>query len=407
MTASPNPDEKKKDGKAQQKLKFYGVVAALTLLCAGFIWFIFKPDPKAQPVGATGLNTEMPDATVQTTVDDKQKAFEQEQLAERQRERTLSLQDFRDLPLAAVKGKSDSTGTAAPVQSTKPAADPIRQSQATYQQINRQLTGFYQNTGEDPQMAELRRQIVELSAKMEAQGANPNNDPFAIMEKSYELASKHFPQQTQAVKSIGPDDPSGPVSAARRADDDVTSALNETVDLTPQERNFGFVTAVGVQAAAPSNAIRACVNDDQVITAGSRVCLRLLEPLKVSGLMLPVNAPMYGNARIEGSRLNITVSSIEYEGNVIPVNLVVHDTDGQKGLYIPNTMERTAMKEAAASIGSGFGSSISMSQSAGQQVAMDLTRGLMTGGSQYIAQKVREVKINLKANYQILLISKE
>lgn len=30
--------------KAADKLKFYGVAAVLSLLCAGFIWFIFKPD---------------------------------------------------------------------------------------------------------------------------------------------------------------------------------------------------------------------------------------------------------------------------------------------------------------------------------------------------------------------------
>ena len=35
--------EKKQGGKAVEKLKFYGVVAFLSLLCAGFIWFIFKP----------------------------------------------------------------------------------------------------------------------------------------------------------------------------------------------------------------------------------------------------------------------------------------------------------------------------------------------------------------------------
>ena len=30
--------------KAADKLKFYGVAAVLSLLCAGFIWFIFTPD---------------------------------------------------------------------------------------------------------------------------------------------------------------------------------------------------------------------------------------------------------------------------------------------------------------------------------------------------------------------------
>ena len=39
-----------------------------------------------------------------------------------------------------------------------------------------------------------------------------------------------------------------------------------------------------------------------------------------------------------------------------------------------------------ANIGGGLGTSISFARSAGQQVAMDITRGLMQGGSQYLAR---------------------
>ena len=65
------------------------------------------------------------------------------------------------------------------------------------------------------------------------------------------------------------------------------------------------------------------------------------------------------------------------------------------------------MKEAAANIGAGFGTSISFTSSAAQQLAMDLTRGVLSGGSQYLATKMREIKVAVKANYQLLLISKK
>ncbi|MCS3256012.1 conjugative transposon protein TraM [Bacteroides thetaiotaomicron] len=38
---------------------------------------------------------------------------------------------------------------------------------------------------------------------------------------------------------------------------------------------------------------------------------------------------------------------------------------------------------------------------------MDVTRGVLSGGSQYLATKMREVKVAVKANYQLLLISKK
>ena len=44
----------------------------------------------------------------------------------------------------------------------------------------------------------------------------------------------------------------------------------------------------------------------------------------------------------------VTVNSIESGGNILPVELVAYDMDGQEGLFVPNTAERTAMKEAAA-----------------------------------------------------------
>ena len=42
----------------------------------------------------------------------------------------------------------------------------------------------------------------------------------------------------------------------------------------------------------------------------------------------------------------VTVNSIESGGNILPVELVAYDMDGQEGLFVPNTAERTAMKEA-------------------------------------------------------------
>ena len=172
-------------------------------------------------------------------------------------------------------------------------------------------------------------------------------------------------------------------------------------------RNYGFNTAVGEGVAENRNAIRAAIDADQVITAGAVVRLRLLEPMQVARYVLPTNTVVFGVAGIEGQRLSITVKRIESGGNIIPVQLTAHDTDGQPGLNIPTSLEHEAAKEAVASVGSSGISSISVTHNAGQQAAMDLVRGAMSAGSQYLNAKMREVKINLKAGYQLLLISKE
>lgn len=123
----------------------------------------------------------------------------------------------------------------------------------------------------------------------------------------------------------------------------------------------------------------------------------------MGGALVPANTPLYGTVRIEGQRMAVTVNSIESGGNILPVELTAYDMDGQAGLFVPNTAERTAMKEAAANIGGSFGTSISFARSASQQLVMDV----LGGGSQYLATKMREVKVAVKANYQLLLISKK
>ena len=43
----------------------------------------------------------------------------------------------------------------------------------------------------------------------------------------------------------------------------------------------------------------------------------------------------------------------------------------------------------------------------GQQVAMDVTRGLLQGTSGYLAKKFRTVKVKLKAGYKVMLYAKQ
>lgn len=396
---SADPDREKARVKTKQKLKFYGVVAVMVIFCAGFIWFVFKPDKSKEEI-SSGINLEIPDGTLPQTESDKRKALEIAEMQDRQRDKVRSLLDFGD-ELAAVREEQQAV--------QKEPEDPISRSANSARQITQQLQTFYDEPREDPELSQLRKQVAELSAQLQSQPAHQPVDEIALMEKSYELAAKYMQQggqQTSPVRAATETEVrQGPVESVRRAAESETSSLAE-LELTAQERNYGFLTAEGSEPVAMSNAIRACVADDQVITVGTMVRLRLLEPLKVAGYYIPVNTNIYGIAQVQGQRIGVVVSSIESEGNIVPVELTVHDMDGQRGINVPNTLERSAAKEALASMGQSFGTSISVAQSAGQQVAMDLTRGVMSGGSQYLSSKMREVKITLKAGYQLLLIAK-
>jgi conjugative transposon TraM protein len=135
--------------------------------------------------------------------------------------------------------------------------------------------------------------------------------------------------------------------------------------------------------------------------------MRLLEPLKAGRMIIPRNTVMSGTAKIQGERLDITVNSVEYAGTILPVELAVYDLDGQRGIFIPDLQELNAAKEIVANMGTSAGTSINLSNDAGQQFAADMGRNLIQGTSQFVSKKLREVKVHLKAGYRVYLLSEE
>ena len=263
--AEPVSERGKKSGrKAADKLKFYGVAAVLSLLCAGFIWFIFKPDAPETVEGTAGINTTIPDAIAPETMADKQKAYELEEMKRRRQEKVRTLQD-----VAGDYLMPDTTDGLKPEEDV-PKADAIRESREKQRQISRQITSFYQEPKENPRVSELERQVKELNEKLERE--RNGQDPLELMEKSYEMAARYFPGQTGGqVKSIQPGGPSGNPAAiaAGRATENVVSSLAAPPLPDSIPRNYGFATAVGGRQPAGANTIRACVAEDQTVTTGA------------------------------------------------------------------------------------------------------------------------------------------
>lgn len=242
---------KQSSRKAADKLKFYGVAAVLSLLCAGFIWFIFKPDTTETVEGTAGINTTIPDAIAPETMTDKQKAYELERMKKRRQEKVRTLQDMADDYLIPDTSDGLKPEKAAPEQ------DAIRESRQQQQQISRQIASFYQKPKDNPRVSDLERK---------------GQDPLELMEKSYEMAARYFPGQAGGqVKSIQSGGPSGNPAAiaAGRATESVVSSLAAPPAPDTIPRNYGFATAVGAGQPAGTNTIRACVAEDQTVTTGA------------------------------------------------------------------------------------------------------------------------------------------
>lgn len=83
---------------------------------------------------------------------------------------------------------------------------------------------------------------------------------------------------------------------------------------------------------------------DQKISSGQRVTLRLLEDMVVDGILVPANTFVSAVCTV-GERLSISVRSIELNGKIYQLGYVGYDTDGEKGLYCPQTKENKVKEE--------------------------------------------------------------
>ena len=427
-TTAPQADGKpKKENKpkreltpqqVQQRRKMI-VFPLMFLAFAGCMYLIFAPsgkeDVNVESVG--GFNADIPLPAEDGIIADKQKAYEQAVTNRKQQDKIQSLQDF-GFTLDDDTEEPQEEINLLPEEDPKPQRGGGTSSRAAYRDINRQLSTFYETPPVDEEKEELKRQVAELTDRLkQQQNATPTaDDQMALLEKSYELAARYMNGGQGQVAQV-------PVTGGieRKPDAVAVQAIRETtvsglqqpmsdadfIRAYSQPRNYGFNTAVGTGYAMGKNTVAACIHQDQTLVDGQAVKLRLLEPMQAGNIVVPKNTLVAGTAKVQGERLDILVSSIEYAGNIIPVELAVFDTDGQKGLSVPSSMEQEAFNEAMANIGSGLGTSISFAQSAGQQVAMDVTRGLLQGTSGYLAKKFRTVKVKLKAGYKVMLYAKQ
>lgn len=444
-TASDTSTSPELTEEERQRRKKFIIYPLMFLLFAGSMWLIFAPSEKEEEKQAKGFNTEVPDPMAAELIGDKKKAYEKEVMEEKEQERSRAMQSLSSLFGEMTGGQPAQSSEELALKTdlserdngfgsrTAAPQDGFHASASAYQDINRTLGSFYETPREDPEKEELRARLAELENRMSSEQQSPAitvNDQMALLEKSYQLAAKYMPSgggqssSNMVLASDGETASEGKAVATTRngkavafpvapVSEQVVSALAQPMSDSTfrseyvKERNYMFHTAIGTAPLTEKNTISACVHTQQTVTDGQTVRFRLLEPMLVSGKEIPRNTSLVGVAKIQGERLNVLISSLEYHGNIIPVELAVYDTDGQAGIFIPSSMERSAAKEIVAGMGTSAGSSMNFSTDAGAQLAADLGKGLIQGTSQYFAKKMRTVKVHLKAGYKVLIYQPE
>ena len=411
-----------------EKLKKPLIFGLMGIVFVGCMYLIFKPSKDKNELENIGLNDAVPQATEAGMQSDKQKAYELEMLEQKDQEKRNALTTLSDYWNT---DSSLNTDEEFPEEEESYGFSNSRNSGRSgnanlnsYRNAQNTLGGFYQDNNSETM--ELRRQLDELKEQLaEKDVPRPTtvDDQLALMEKSYQMAAKYLPSGSSQPDTPTANTTAPVTSTALQKEHFVafTPARKNTVstlyrepsdaeflDNWSQTRNRGFYTAGSTeQVVQPKNSIKACVHDAQTVVGETGVRLRLLEPAQTPSRTIPTGTLLMANAKFQGGRLQLKITSIELDGNIIPVDITIYDIDGQQGLYVPYSPEMNALTEMAGNMSQTGGTSVMLTQNAGQQVAADLSRGVVQGISGYFAKKVRTPKVTLKAGHQVFLVSKQ
>ncbi len=153
-----------------------------------------------------------------------------------------------------------------------------------------------------------------------------------------------------------------------------------------------------IKDSVKAGVIMAAVHNEQTLSIGSVIKLRLLQDIFVNGELIPMGSFLFGYSSIDNERLKVVVSSIQFQNRLYPVALKVFDMDGLEGINIPGSVGRDVMKQSVDQSIQSVGG-MSFDPSLKTQAA---TAGLNVAKS-LLSKNVKQVRVTVKAGYRVLL----
>lgn len=229
--------------------------------------------------------------------------------------------------------------------------------------------------------------------------SNKENDPMELMKQQYQFIDSieraNDPELIEQAKNEARER-----QILEMIEKDKLSRLN----VSKITHNGHFNT---IKREKPSDFIKAIIDEDITGYAGSRIKIRLLEPIKVGNYVIKNGSYLY--ALVTGfneQRVRLNIVSVMYENNILPIKLSIYDVDGMEGLYIPNSQFREFTKE----LGSSSMQGMNMNSSTGenkQQFFTSIIDRAFQSTSTTIAKLIRQNKAKLKYNTFIYLIDSD
>lgn len=388
----------------------------IVLVFIGALYMILRPYLVKERKDENGrLITEVPDADVAKLPEDKLSAYKGSDLVSLDEEKV-------DPQLQRLYDDMDNSDDRRSSNYYEDKFDPYEDSEG-YQSSEDMYAQFAREQEEEDQVARLQEQIAGLQREKKNLSSEREyltqlgevKDRQIAASDIYNNAYKPAPP---ASAPEPPKDPNAPVSfdavGAKTVDPSVVSTLSQSGrDASSQQAHEAllqnrFTTSVGSLRSETivKNTIRAIVDETKTIKLGDEVKMRLMEDIQIGTVVVPKGTTIVAKSNLTNNRLQLKVSSIEYKERIIGVDLSAFDLNGQEGLYVPLSTEAVGLKALGEGLAETATGGISIQQSGKDQILTNVSNGLIRSGGNYLRSKASEVKVKIKAGYQLYLYDK-
>ena len=401
------------------KLKQWLVMAIISVIFVGALYMILRPYLNKEDKGGNGqLITNVPDADVAKLPEDKLSAYKGSDLVSLDEEqvdpRLQRLYDEQD-------NADDSIEYTSRRYTRNEEFDPY--DDEGYQSSQEMYAQFAREQEEADRISRLEEQLVSLEREKQdlAEEREYLTQLGAIKDRQIaanDIYNNAYKPAPPAPAPAPPKDPNAPVSfdavGAKTVDPSVVSILSQSGrDASSQRAHEAllqnrFTTSVGSlrSEAIAKNTMRAIIDETKTIKLGDEVKMRLMEDIQIGSMKVPKGTIIVAKSNLSGNRLQLKVTSIEYKERIIGVDLSAFDLNGQEGLYVPLSTEAVGLKALGEGLAETATGGISIQQSGKDQILTNVSNGLIRSGGNYLRSKAGEVKIKIKAGYQLYLYDK-
>ncbi len=135
---------------------------------------------------------------------------------------------------------------------------------------------------------------------------------------------------------------------------------------------------------------------NQKLSSGQRITVRLIEDYSDGSILIPANTHLSAICDIS-DRLELSITSFEMKGRIIPLNLEAYDIDGIKGIYCPETAlgknAKTASDDAINTANSTLGGLVG-----------NIASTILRTGAKIARSASGEISVEVVSGYEFYLV---